>query len=93
MATYLRLKQFDRPTFGGWDPERQLAEALAERDGFLEENPQYGEMQREIDRMLDKAGSSQNRMAVLAMLMEAKLIELHGQLKSLNRILLRTAAT
>jgi hypothetical protein len=35
---------------------------------------------------LDKAGTSKNRMAVLAFLMEAKLIELRNQMVSLNQI-------
>ncbi|MFZ1986212.1 MAG: hypothetical protein WAU91_17500 [Desulfatitalea sp.] len=71
-----------------WNPERQLAEALAERALFLEKYPQYRTYQREIERMLDQAGTSENRMAVLALLIEAKLIEMHDQLKRLNRILL-----
>lgn len=71
-----------------WNPERQLAEALAERALFLEKYPQYRTYQAEIDRMLDQAGTSENRMAVLALLIEAKLIELHDQFRRLNRILL-----
>jgi hypothetical protein len=71
-----------------WNPERQLAEALAERALFLEKYPQYRNYQHEIDRMLDQAGTLENRMAVLALLIEAKLIELHDQFRHLNRILL-----
>lgn len=68
--------------------DRLLSQAIAERDQFLEQCPQYRKLQDEIDTMLDKAGSSENRMAVLALLIESKLIELHGQLQHLNRILL-----
>jgi hypothetical protein len=71
-----------------WNPERQLSEALAERALFLERHPQYLTYQREIDHMLDRAGTSENRMAVLGLLIEAKLIELHDQFRCLNRILL-----
>lgn len=70
-----------------WDPETALQRALDERARFLEEYPQYRSFQQEIDRMLEKAGSTENRMSVIALLMEAKLVELHSQLKTLNHIL------
>jgi hypothetical protein len=73
---------------GAWDPDRQLTQAIAERDQFLARYPQYKQLQNEINTVLDKAGSSDNRMAVMALLIESKLIELHGQLQRLNRILL-----
>jgi hypothetical protein len=41
--------------------------------------------------MLDKAGSPENRMAVLAVLMEAKLLELQKELRHLNAVLIRMA--
>jgi hypothetical protein len=67
---------------GAWDADG-LSQAIAERDLFLERHPQLRQLQQEIDRMLDKAGTHQNRMAVLALLME-----LHSHLQGLNRILL-----
>ena len=70
-----------------WNPSEALAEAMAERAQFLNKHPQYRSFQREIDRLLEKAGHSENRMTVLAVLMEAKLVELHTQLKKLNAIL------
>jgi hypothetical protein len=70
------------------DSASPLDQAIAERDRFLESHPQYRTMQKEIDRLLDKAGTSENRMAVLALLMESKLMELYGELQQLNRILL-----
>ena len=66
----------------------QLSRAIAERDRFLERHPQHRPLQQDIDRMLDKAGTPDNRMGVLALLMESKLMELHGQMQRLNRILL-----
>ena len=87
MANRLRLQISNRRQYTNWNPERALEEALAEKAAFLNKHPQYREFQREIDRMLDKAGTPENRMAVLAMLMEGKLIELHQQLQKLNGIL------
>jgi NAD-dependent SIR2 family protein deacetylase len=87
MAYRFHIKS--RPKSNGtWEPDRQLTQAIAERDRFLARYPQYRQMQNEIDDVLDKAGSSENRMAVMALLIESKLIELHGQLQHLNRILL-----
>jgi NAD-dependent SIR2 family protein deacetylase len=74
-----------------WDPDEELHRAVNQRARFLEQYPQYKAYQHEIDRMLDKAGNSENRMIVLALLMEAKLVELHSQLKTLNGILCRAA--
>jgi len=88
VAHHLEIKKYQDVTLPGWNPDRLLVDALAERDRFLERYPQYREYQRQIDGMLDRAGSSENRMAVLALLMEAKLIEMHDQLKDLNRLLL-----
>jgi hypothetical protein len=76
----------------GWDHEKALAEALAERTRFLEMYPQYQEFQSDIDKMLDKSGSRSNRMAVLAMLIEGKLVEMSMEFKKLNSILSQTAA-
>jgi hypothetical protein len=72
-----------------WKSESALARALAEKAEFLNQHPEYREYQEEIDRLLDKAGTMENRMAVLAMLMEGKLIELHQQLQKLNAILIK----
>lgn len=70
-----------------WDHEKALAEALAERSRFLEMYPQYREFQSDIDKMLDKSGSRSNRMAVLAMLIEGKLVEMSMEFKKLNGII------
>ena len=92
MAHHLRFNQNHRRTDAAWDPDQELEAALEQRARFLDKHPQYIGFQNEIDAMLDKAGSAENRMAVLAVLIEGKLIELHGRLKQLNRILLSIPA-
>lgn len=93
MANRLRFELPQRCHDAPWNPEKALADALTEKAEFLNQHPQYRELQKEIDQLLDKAGSSENRMTVLAMLMEGKLIELHRQLKKLNRLLIKTGVT
>jgi hypothetical protein len=88
-----RLELPQRRHDAPWNPETALADALTERAEFLNKHPQYRELQLEIDQLLDKAGTPENRMAVLAMLMEGKLIELHRELKKLNQILIKTGIT
>lgn len=68
---------------------KTLAEALAERDAFLEKNPSARVYQNQIDRVLENAGPVENRMAVLAMMMEAKLRELGEQMSGLHDLLKR----
>ena len=91
MAHQLKLQIAPDKRKGPWNPEKALTDALAERALFLENHPQYKPYQRDINLLLDKAGSPENRMTVLAVLMEAKLVELHEQLKHLNAILVRAA--
>lgn len=67
--------------------EKLLKEALAERDRFLAQHPGYMAYQHEIDGVLSKAGTSENRLAVLAMMMECKLGELNQQFHSLAGML------
>jgi hypothetical protein len=72
----------------GSDPVNQtLQQALAERKRLLERYPHLQTYQDEIDRILDKSGSSQGRMAVLGMLMQDKLITLQKELLKLVEIL------
>lgn len=92
MTNKLKLQLPQRKHDVPWNPEKALAEALAERAEFLERHPKCLKFQKEIDRLLDKAGSSENRMIVLAMLMEGKLVELHNQFLSLHNILLKAGA-
>ena len=93
MARKLHLNIAENRTTSSWDPEKALAEALSEKARLLQNNPGLRSLQNEIDILLEKAGGSQNRMAVLAMLMEGKLIELSQQLKNLNHMLTKTEHT
>ena len=58
--------------------------ACEERDRLLKERPELKELQNKIDRCLDNAGSSENRMTVLGILIEAKLKELRDELSHLS---------
>ena len=58
--------------------------ARQERNRLLEEHPELKEFQKKIDRCLDNAGSSENRMAVLGIMIEAKLKELQDELSHLS---------
>jgi hypothetical protein len=92
MASKLRLQiETDKRT-ETWNPEKALTDALAERALFLQNHPKYKPFQHQINKLLDKAGGPENRMAVLAMLMEAKLLELQKELRHLNTILLKATA-
>ena len=58
--------------------------ARKERDRLLKERPDLKEFQKKIDRCLDNAGNSENRMAVLGIMIEAKLRELQDELSHLS---------
>jgi hypothetical protein len=90
MANRLKFQLPDRAHDTAWDPEKALATALTEKMEFLDQHPQHRDFQQEIDRLLDKAGAPENRMTVLAMLMEGKLLDLRTQLQKLNRIVLKS---
>lgn len=68
-----------------------LQNALKERERFLNQHPQLQSYQAEIDRLLDNSGNNQGRMAVLATLMQGKLLELQKELCSLTEVLMKTA--
>lgn len=61
--------------------------ALLERNRLLEEHPELKEFQKKIDRCLDNAGNSENRMAVLGIMIEAKLKELQDELSNLSFVM------
>ncbi len=67
--------------------EKQLQEAIEERDRFLERHTRLRAYQKEIDRILDKSGNRQGRMAVLGVLMQGKLLEMQRELCKLSEIL------
>jgi hypothetical protein len=60
--------------------------ALKERDILLEKYPHLIEFQKKIDQMMTGAGTFENRMAVLAILMESNIKELNKHLMHLSRI-------
>jgi hypothetical protein len=80
-----------KPSSAGQKPIKSVTEAIADRDHFLARYPQYQAYQDEIEAVLDKAGPPEKRMAVLAMLMESKLMEMHNQFQELNHILASVA--
>jgi dsDNA-specific endonuclease/ATPase MutS2 len=61
--------------------------ARQERDRLLNEHPELKEFQQKIDRCLDNAGSSENRMAVLGIMIEAKLKDLRDELSHLSLLM------
>lgn len=58
--------------------------AQRELDLFLEQHPELRKMQEEIDERLIAAGSVENRLNVLSIMIEGKLKELHEQLSALK---------
>ncbi len=61
--------------------------AREERDRLLDEYPDLREFQKQIDKCLDNAGSSENRMVVLGIMIEAKLKELREELSHLSSLM------
>ena len=61
--------------------------AREERDRLLDEYPDLREFQKQIDKCLDNAGSSENRMVVLGIMIEAKLKELREELAHLSSLM------
>lgn len=68
----------------------RLNTALAERERFLEHHPHLRTYQAEIDRVLDKSGDHQGRMAVMGTLMQGKLLQIQQELYKLSKILQKT---
>ncbi len=58
-------------------------EARKKSDYLLEKCSKLKEFQKEIDRRLNNAGNFEKRMAVLGIMIEAKLIELREQFSKL----------
>ena len=67
-----------------------LQKALAKRERFLERQPHLRTYQAEIDRMLDKSGDHNGRLAVLGTLIQGKLLEMQKELYRLTEILQKT---
>ena len=76
-----------------WHPpteNEKLQEALAERERFLAKHPHLSTYQAEIDRILDKSGDCQGRLAVLGTMMQGKLLEMQRALGRLEAHLAET---
>jgi len=58
------------------------AKALKERDRFLCKHPELKPLQREVDYMLRKAGSTHNRLVMIHNLMMDSLLDLNDRLQS-----------
>jgi len=66
-----------------------LAEALKAREQFLKEQPHLQSFQDEIDRILGKTVGFENRMLVLAFMIETKLYELRDSIANLRSATLK----
>jgi hypothetical protein len=73
--------------FGRQNDRDILAQALRARDSFLRDHPELMGLQEEIDRLMERAGTRENRMAVLQIIMGAKLQELQQEMLKLLQIL------
>ena len=82
----------DAPNQWAATPNQKLQAALAEREQFLKRHPHMQAYQAQIDRVLDKSGNHQGRLAVLGTLMQGKLLEMQTQLNKLSDILQHTLA-
>ena len=63
--------------------ERIGERARREIRRLLQERPELAALQREIDRRLERSGNPQNRMAVLALMLESRLRDLQENLQKL----------
>ena len=66
--------------------EQRLAEALEARDQLLRERPSLLAYQAEIDRALQNVIGYEDRMAVLGVMMEAKLHQLKNSFADLQSV-------
>jgi flagellar motility protein MotE (MotC chaperone) len=66
--------------------EQRLAEALEAKEQLLKERPSLQAYQAEIDRALQNVIGYEERMAVLGLMMEAKLHELQNSIAGLQSV-------
>ncbi len=71
------------PALRKMSSQEMFEEALKAREQFLKEQPHLQSFQDEIDRMLEKTVGFENRMSVLAFMIETKLYELIDSLANL----------
>lgn len=68
------------------DYEKALAEAIEARDKLLRERPSLQAYQDEIDRALQNVIGYEDRMAVLGVMMEAKISQLRDSVSELQSV-------
>ncbi len=85
MAEQLMI-QYDTSEISDEQLEELGDRARDELERLLLLNPKYRTYQEEITSQLNAAGRIENRMAVIGVLLEAKLCELKTQLTALNRL-------
>lgn len=64
----------------------KIQEAVKARDEFLEDHPELLDFQKEIEKEMRKAGSWENRAAILKSMMDKKILELKQKLLKLQEI-------
>ncbi|GEM_PF-1338066 len=69
--------------------QKTLEEALKAREQFLKEQPHLQSFQDEIDRILEKTVGFENRMVVLAFMIETKLYEFRDSFAKLRSAALK----
>ena len=85
MAEQLMI-QYDTSEISDEQLEELGDRARDELERLLLLNPKYRTYQEEITSQLNAAGRIENRMAVIGVVLEAKLCELKTQLTALNRL-------
>jgi len=68
--------------------KKQLQNAIAERDKFLEEHPHLQGYQDEVNRIMNGVGENPTlRMETLSIMMATKLLEQSAEFQKINTIL------
>ena len=66
-----------------------LEEAIKAREKFLKEHPELQPFQDEIDRIMAKTVGFENRMSVLAFMIQTKLFQLRDSITELRAVTLK----
>jgi hypothetical protein len=81
--------KMDEPAPRKMSSQEILEEALKAREKLLKEQPRLQSFQDEIDRILEKTVGFENRMSVLAFMIEKKLYELRDSIAKLESATLK----
>jgi hypothetical protein len=92
MAELLKLQNRTSVGHIGVSCEQMLEDALKAREQLLREHPHLQVYQDEIDRILQKVVGFNDRMAVLGVMMEAKIYQLRDSMIELRSVTLRMEA-